>query len=312
MGKLSKAREIAQTGARLDEKRSLPLCLALAGPAGKDLDRLSDLLMPLTHRALVHRIVLDSEPVILQPDVELAVVVVGDDLRGARGILERARTDRVFVLVVRIGGRVEAHGGDTGAHGRHSEALAPSDEALRALGIGEGDIIDLNLAEDASADGLFAAMLKRLPAKRLALCANFEGARSHAARSVIGATAWQNAAMAGVIFVPGADMPVLTGNQIKMVLELAAIYDKQMSFERAKELLAVIGAGFTLRTIAREGLGFVPGPGWMLKAGIAYAGTVAIGKAAQRYFLDGDGWGQAAREKLGALRRVGGTGSLDR
>jgi uncharacterized protein (DUF697 family) len=36
--------------------------------------------------------------------------------------------------------------------------------------------------------------------------------------------------------------------------------------------------------VARELLDFVPGPGWVLKGAVAYAGTRALGEAAIRYF----------------------------
>ena len=54
--------------------------------------------------------------------------------------------------------------------------------------------------------------------------------------------------------------------------------------QRAVELLGVVGAGFGLRTVARELLDLVPFAGWAVKGGVAYAGTKAIGEAAVRYF----------------------------
>jgi uncharacterized protein (DUF697 family) len=48
--------------------------------------------------------------------------------------------------------------------------------------------------------------------------------------------------------------------------------------------MGVLGAGFGLRTIAREALDFFPGPGWLVKGAVAYAGTRALGHAAIRYF----------------------------
>jgi uncharacterized protein (DUF697 family) len=122
---------------------------------------------------------------------------------------------------------------------------------------------------------------------RLALCAAFPAFREAGTREVIQATAWQNAAVATVLAVPGADMPVLTANQIKMVLKIAAMYGETIGFERAKEILVVMGGGLTLRAIAREALDLLPGPGWLIKGSFAYTGTVAIGKAAQRYFALG-------------------------
>jgi uncharacterized protein (DUF697 family) len=77
---------------------------------------------------------------------------------------------------------------------------------------------------------------------------------------------------------------VLTLNQIRLVLRIAVAYGQPIDAARALELLGVVGAGLGLRTIAREAVAFVPVAGWVLKGAIAYAGTVAVGEAARRYF----------------------------
>jgi uncharacterized protein (DUF697 family) len=97
----------------------------------------------------------------------------------------------------------------------------------------------------------------------------------------------QNGILGVAIFIPGADMPVLTLNQIRMVLHIAAAYGEQIDRDRALEILAVVGAAFGFRAVAREALGFIPGVGWAVKGGIAYAGTRALGKAAVAYFESG-------------------------
>jgi uncharacterized protein (DUF697 family) len=97
----------------------------------------------------------------------------------------------------------------------------------------------------------------------------------------------QNGVLGVAIFIPGADMPVLTLNQIRMVFRIAAAYGEEMDRDRALEILAVIGAGFGFRALAREAVGFVPGVGWAIKGGIAYVGTKALGRAAERYFEAG-------------------------
>jgi uncharacterized protein (DUF697 family) len=97
----------------------------------------------------------------------------------------------------------------------------------------------------------------------------------------------QNGVLVVAIFIPGADMPVLTLNQIRMVFRVAAAYGEEMDRDRALEILAVIGAGFGFRALAREAVGFVPGVGWAIKGGIAYVGTKALGRAAERYFEAG-------------------------
>ena len=110
----------------------------------------------------------------------------------------------------------------------------------------------------------------------------------------------QNGVLGVAIFIPGADLPALTLNQIRMVFRIAAAYGEQIDRDRAVEILAVIGAGFGFRALAREALGFVPGVGWVIKGGIAYAGTRALGHAAAAYFEAG---GQKRlREAVGSVR----------
>jgi uncharacterized protein (DUF697 family) len=97
----------------------------------------------------------------------------------------------------------------------------------------------------------------------------------------------QNGILGVAIFVPGADLPALTLNQIRMVFRIASAYGEQIDRDRVLEILAVIGAGLGFRAVAREALGFVPGVGWAIKGGVAYAGTRALGKAAAAYFEAG-------------------------
>jgi uncharacterized protein (DUF697 family) len=82
-------------------------------------------------------------------------------------------------------------------------------------------------------------------------------------------------------------MPILTLNQGKMLLQIAAAFGQPLDRERIKELGAVVAGGFLFRTFARELVGLVPGLGWAVKGGIAYSGTVAMGAAAIKYFEQG-------------------------
>ncbi len=94
----------------------------------------------------------------------------------------------------------------------------------------------------------------------------------------------QNAIIGVSVFVPGADMPVLTVNQIRLLMRIADAYGFELDRERIPEVLGVIGSGFGLRAVARSLLGIVPLAGWAVKGGIAYGGTRAVGEAARRYF----------------------------
>ncbi len=113
----------------------------------------------------------------------------------------------------------------------------------------------------------------RLPALRRPVC-----------EELIRKFSRQNGFIGVVFFIPGADLPVLTLNQIRLLLRIADAYGFEIDGERLPEVLAVIGSGFGFRALARHGVGLVPLVGWVLKGGIAYVGTRALGEAAVRYF----------------------------
>jgi uncharacterized protein (DUF697 family) len=85
-------------------------------------------------------------------------------------------------------------------------------------------------------------------------------------------------AVVGALPIPGADMPVMTANQARMVLNIAAAHDEELSLDRARELLGVLAAGFGLRALARQVVKLIPLGGWAAAAAIGYAGTVAMGR----------------------------------
>jgi uncharacterized protein (DUF697 family) len=93
-----------------------------------------------------------------------------------------------------------------------------------------------------------------------------------------------NGTVGALVFMRGADMPVITLNQIRLVLRIAHAHGIGVGQERAPEVLAVLGSGFALRTLARQAVALVPFAGWAVKAGVAYGGTRAIGEAAKRYY----------------------------
>ncbi len=123
------------------------------------------------------------------------------------------------------------------------------------------------LGEDAT------SLAARLPVLRPAVC-------SH----LIESFSRRNAIIGAAVFVPGVDMPLLTLNQVRLVLRLAVAYGQPADQTRGPELLGVVGAGFGLRAVARELLDLIPIAGWAVKGAVAYGGTKAVGEAAVRYF----------------------------
>ena len=119
------------------------------------------------------------------------------------------------------------------------------------------------------------------------LAARVPALREAVVQEIIKRFALQNGVLGVAIFIPGADFPVLTLNQIRMVLRIASAHGERLDRERAFEVLSVIAAGLGFRTVARQLVGFVPGLGWAVKGGVAYAATLALGEAADAYFAAG-------------------------
>ena len=94
----------------------------------------------------------------------------------------------------------------------------------------------------------------------------------------------KNGVLGVAIFVPGADFPVLTLNQLRLVLRLASAHGVEVDQSRLPELLGTLAAGFGFRAVARQLLGAVPLAGWAVKGAVAYGGTRALGEGARRYF----------------------------
>lgn len=131
--------------------------------------------------------------------------------------------------------------------------------------------------------------------RRLAMALAFPFVRKPMALDAVRATSLQNAGVGLVAFIPGADLPVMTLNQAKMLLQVAAAYGQPLGIERVKELVAVVGGAFACRAVARQLVAFVPALGWAIKAAIGYSGTYAMGRAAIEHFEDDGGMEGFAR-----------------
>ncbi len=162
-------------------------------------------------------------------------------------------------------------------HGPWADAAGVSDdEVAHRLGKEHGSSPTLENRILHAAGRGDAALVLRLPALRPAYCSR-----------VVLANATQNAVIGAVVFLPGADMPAMTANQVRMVLKIAAAYGEELGLDRALEILSVVGTAFVFRALARQALDFVPGFGWALKGAFGFSATVALGEAAIAYFEAG-------------------------
>lgn len=235
--------------------------------------------------------------------VRVSIVYVDDELGLVRP------TDDMAVLVAGFGEKTGTFAAELRAAGVPVMVVntCPQlvNEMARAFGepIPEGDLVypqlgegEVSPQEPIALDDMTRASLDMRMGewvcavcrdKRLAFAMSFPFVRKPLALDAVNTTSLQNAGVGFVVFIPGADMPVMTLNQAKMLLQIAAAYGCPMNIERAKELALVVGGAFALRSVARQAVAVVPGLGWAIKAAIGYAGTMAMGRAAIEYFEAG-------------------------
>lgn len=115
--------------------------------------------------------------------------------------------------------------------------------------------------------------------KDVAFAANFPFMRIAAANRIITSCALTNMATGALVFIPGADFPVMTVAEIGMVLQLSAIFGYKLEPERGYDVAAVVAGGLALRLAARSICRLAPRLGFAIKAGVAAAGTYAMGRA---------------------------------
>jgi len=147
------------------------------------------------------------------------------------------------------------------------------------------DVVWLGVGEEFPLETIAGAIAARLGEHGAPLAARVPLLREPVCEQLIGSFARKNGLVAAAIWIPGADLPVLALNELRLVLRLAQAYGFADDVrDRLPELAATLGAGFGLRTLARGLRDSVPRAGWVLKATIAYGGTRAVGEAARMRF----------------------------
>lgn len=189
-----------------------------------------------------------------------------DEIAEALGAQREVRGAEIILTVLDGGERLTLSG----------KAVEDAEDVSLAPAGGQDWLKELALKVVRALDEEYLVPLGRgYPAFRRAVC-----------DEVIRKNARQNAFI-GALPIPGADMPVMTANQGRMVLNLAAVYGEELSLDRARELLGVLAAGFGLRALGRQVVKLVPVGGWAAAAAIGYAGTLAMGRATMLYFERG-------------------------
>jgi uncharacterized protein (DUF697 family) len=125
---------------------------------------------------------------------------------------------------------------------------------------------------------------RHLPKQRQALGRAYPFMRHAAATEVIRSAAFVNAVIAAAFFIPGADMPILTANQVRMLLQIATIYGLEPGTARLKEIALLMGGAFGARALARQLVARLSVVAWAVRATLGYSATLAIGLAALAYY----------------------------
>ena len=85
--------------------------------------------------------------------------------------------------------------------------------------------------------------------KETAFAANFAFMRIAAANRIITSCALTNMATGALVFLPGADYPVMALAQVGMLFELAAVFGRGIKPERGYEVAGVLAGGLVIRAV---------------------------------------------------------------
>ncbi|HEY9856224.1 MAG TPA: DUF697 domain-containing protein [Stenomitos sp.] len=252
----------------IEGKAAQPITLGLVASSGPDREHWRDALLIGSHDPDKLKLIEAEAQTVPSADLYLVIVTSNSGII-TRELPVLERLDRSKLMVALVG--MPEH-----------LAATRQRELVHALDLAPDQVVPVSSLKDLA--GPFArALFERHGDMIIPLSRQFPIFRSEAAWQEVQATSKQNAVI-GALPLPGADMPIMTANQIKMLMRIAAMFDLPLNVDRAKELLAVVGGGFALRTVSRQFVKVVPWAGWAIAGGIGYTGTIAMGKAAIEYF----------------------------
>jgi len=187
-------------------------------------------------------------------------------------------------------------------------------KAAGALGLGSDEVLPLSAKKGEGITDILRAVAKSEPEIVAALGEALPAYRWSLAQVQIGQAA-SSAALIAMTPLPFLDFIPLVGIQAGLVLGIARIFGQRITLARAREMLAVFGAGWMGRTLFYELSKLGGPPGWALAAAVAAGTTVAIGYGALMWFDRGErlpkdalqrmarGISKALIERLGTMGR---------
>lgn len=145
---------------------------------------------------------------------------------------------------------------------------------------------------------------------------NVISAREKTCRILIHSTATLCSGIAAVP-VPVADIFPITSLQIGLITSVGYVAGRSLTLENAREFITAagfnIGSAFVFREASRALVKIVfPGYGSLISAGVAYAGTWAIGEAAIAYYIQGKDIKQAQKVLKDVFTRMKKNGDISK
>lgn len=229
----------------IGQQRDMPSRVELVfDPTASDalVDKVIDAFVDVSSNAHVTDTVLSEKVPALSKDTDLVVIVGGDSL--LLGDVAHAAEEIGVPAVVVIERGKTYFANDRGSAQAYADMTLAANSAptltgtAQAPGVGRGidleDLVDIELDGDAPRplEQLGTWVVQNVPDKRLSLARAFPFMRHPLAVELAKQTTIQNGAIGLVFFVPGADMPLIALNQAKMVLQIAAVYGKEMNRDR--------------------------------------------------------------------------------
>lgn len=174
----------------------------------------------------------------------------------------------------------------------------PDEAVLRAatrarvpiVGVTEGEslpyVLDTNLVTVGPASGLPVAAIsdaiaRVLGVRAVGLAARLPVLHGPVVDELTRLASRRNALIGAAVWLPAVDLPVLTVNQLRLVFGIAAAGGRPFGTELWPEFVGVTGAAYGFRQLARL-LDRLPVPSPLVRGGVAFAGTLAVGAAARR------------------------------
>lgn len=159
-----------------------------------------------------------------------------------------------------------------------------------ALEIAEGIIeVDVHAPHEDLEKNLARWFILNLRDMRLSLGAAFPFMRHAVAKDLALQSSLENAVVAAVFFLPGADLPIITLNQCKLLYKIAVINEIPLSRERLVDAALVVVSAFGLRAASRFMQKRFAPLGWLIRGGIAFGATMALGHLAHKAYSQGGG-----------------------